>query len=55
MVHAVSSNYTPNMVVYATSNVPNYNLSAAFSVVLALATCLLSFLFLKITQKRAFA
>lgn len=52
---SVSNSYTPNMVVYATSNVPNYNLSAAFSVVLALATCLLSFLFLKITQKQAFA
>lgn len=52
--NAVNSNYTPNMVVYATSNIPNYNLSAAFSVALALATCALSFLFLKITQKRAF-
>jgi multiple sugar transport system permease protein len=52
--NAVNSNYTPNMVVYATSNIPNYNLPAAFSVVLALATCALSFLFLKITQKRAF-
>jgi multiple sugar transport system permease protein len=52
--NAVNSNYTPNMVVYATSNVPNYNLAAAYSVVLALATCALSFLFLKITQKRAF-
>lgn len=51
---SVSNSYTPNMVVYATSNVPNYNLSAAFSVVLALATCALSFLFLKVTQKRAF-
>lgn len=51
---SVTSNYTPNMVVYATSNVPNYNLAAAFSVVLALATCALSFLFLKITQNRAF-
>lgn len=52
---SISSNYTPNMVVYATSNVPNYNLAAAYSVVLALATCALSFLFLKVTQKRAFA
>jgi len=51
---SVSNSYTPNMVVYATSSVPNYNLSAAFSVVLALATCALSFLFLKVTQKRAF-
>jgi multiple sugar transport system permease protein len=52
--NAINSNYTPNMVVYATSNVPNYNLAAAYSVVLALATCALSFLFLRITQKRAF-
>jgi multiple sugar transport system permease protein len=52
--NAVNSNYTPNMVVRATSNVPNYNLAAAYSVVLALATCALSFLFLRITQKRAF-
>jgi multiple sugar transport system permease protein len=52
--NAVNSNYTPNMVVYATSSVPNYNLAAAYSVVLALATCALSFLFLKITQRRAF-
>ncbi|MFL5300785.1 MAG: carbohydrate ABC transporter permease [Anaeromyxobacteraceae bacterium] len=52
--NAVNSNYTPNMVVYATSSVPNYSLAAAYSVVLALATCALSFLFLRITQKRAF-
>jgi len=51
---AVESTYTPNMVVYSTSSVPNYNLAAAYSVVLALATCVLSFTFLKITQKRAF-
>ena len=52
---SVTSTYTPNMVVYATSVVPNYNLAAAFSVVLALATFILSFVFLKLTQKRAFA
>lgn len=51
---AVSSKYTPNMVVYATSTVPDYHLAAAFSVVLALLTCVLSFLFLKLAQKRAF-
>ncbi len=49
---AVGSNYTPNMVVYATANIPNYNLAAAFSVVLALVTCVLSFTFLKIAQRR---
>jgi multiple sugar transport system permease protein len=53
--NAVNSGYTPNMVVYSTSNVPNYHLAAAYSVVLALVTCLLSFTFLKITQKRAFS
>jgi multiple sugar transport system permease protein len=52
--NAVDSNYTPNMVVQATMNVPNYSLAAAYSVVLALTTCVLSFLFLKFTQKRAF-
>ena len=51
---AVSSKFSPNMVVYATSNVPNYHLAAAFSVVLALLTCVLSFLFLKLAQRRAF-
>ncbi|HVI36717.1 MAG TPA: sugar ABC transporter permease, partial [Gaiellales bacterium] len=49
---AVGSNYTPNMVVYATANIPNYNLAAAFSVVLALVTCVLSFTFLKIARRR---
>ena len=50
----VSSTFAPNMLVYATSNVPNYNLAAAFSVVLALATGALSFGFLKVVQRRAF-
>lgn len=51
---AVGSKYTPNMVVYATSSIPDYHLAAAYSVVLALLTCALSFLFLKATQRRAF-
>jgi multiple sugar transport system permease protein len=50
---AVGTNYTPNMVVYATANIPNYNLAAAYSVVLALVTCVLSFTFLKIAGRRA--
>ena len=50
---AVSSTYTPNLTVYSTSSIPNFNLAAAFSVVLALATCLLSFGFLKFTQRGA--
>ena len=52
---AISSTFTPNLAVYTTASVPNYSLAAAFSVVLALATFALSFLFLKLTQKRAFA
>ncbi|WP_345800527.1 sugar ABC transporter permease [Microbacterium sp. AZCO] len=50
---AVSSTYTPNMTIYATSSIPNPNLAAAFSVVLAAATFVLSFAFLKITQRKA--
>lgn len=50
----VPNDFTPNMVVYSTSALPNYNLAAAFSVVLALATCVISFGLLKLTQKRAF-
>ncbi|MFV2013026.1 MULTISPECIES: carbohydrate ABC transporter permease [unclassified Micromonospora] len=49
---AVSSTYTPNLTVYSTSSIPNFNLAAAFSVVLALATFALSFTFLKFTQRR---
>lgn len=49
---AVSSTYTPNLTVYSTSSIPNFNLAAAFSVVLAVATFILSFTFLKITQRR---
>lgn len=49
---AVTSTYTPNLTVYSTSSVPNYNLAAAFSVVLAVATFILSFLFLKFTQRK---
>ncbi|BCJ41871.1 sugar ABC transporter permease [Actinoplanes ianthinogenes] len=48
---AVSSTYTPNLTVYSTSSIPNFNLAAAFSVVLALATFVLSFTFLKFTQR----
>jgi multiple sugar transport system permease protein len=51
---AVSSTYTPNLTVYSTSSVPNFNLAAAFSVVLALMTFVLSFAFLKTAQRRGF-
>lgn len=49
---AVTSTFTPNMTIYATSSVPNVNLAAAFSVVLALATFVLSFTFLRITRRK---
>ncbi|MEY2848832.1 MAG: hypothetical protein RI885_1497 [Actinomycetota bacterium] len=52
---AINSTFTPNLAVYTTASVPNYSLAAAISVVLALATFVLSFVFLKVTQKRAFA
>lgn len=50
---SITSTYTPNMVVYGTSTVPNFNLAAAFSVVLALTTFALSFGFLRLTQRRS--
>ncbi|MEI3867886.1 sugar ABC transporter permease [Microbacterium sp. CCNWLW134] len=52
---AVTSTYTPNMTIYATSSIPNVSLAAAFSVVLALATFVLSFTFLRITRRKAAA
>ncbi len=44
---AVTSTFTPNMTVYATASIPNTNLAAAFSVVLAVTTFVLSFGFMK--------
>ncbi|MDY7083810.1 MAG: sugar ABC transporter permease [Actinomycetota bacterium] len=49
---AVSSTYTPNLTVYSTSSIPNFNLAAAFSVVLALTTFALSFVFLRFTNRK---
>lgn len=49
---AVTSTFTPNLTVYSTSSIPNFNLAAAFSVVLALATFIMSFAFLKFTQRK---
>lgn len=48
----VSSVFTPNMLVYATSSVPNFSLAAAFSVILAVATFILSIGFLRLTQRK---
>ncbi len=50
---AVTSTFTPNMTVFATAAVPNTSLAAAQSVVLALATFVLSFFFLRIANKRS--
>ena len=50
---SVSSTFTPNLAVYAASSVPNVNLAAAMSVVLAIATFIMSFAFLKFTQRKA--
>ena len=47
----ITSTFTPNMLVYSTSSVPNFNLAAAFSVVLAVATFILSIGFLRLTQR----
>ncbi|EYR65071.1 ABC transporter permease [Actinotalea ferrariae CF5-4] len=51
---SVTSDFTPNLLVYSTASVPNPSLAAAFSVVLALATFIMSFTFLKVTQRKAF-
>ncbi|HYN29425.1 MAG TPA: sugar ABC transporter permease [Dermatophilaceae bacterium] len=48
----VTSGYTPNMQAYAVAASNNYSFSAALSVVLALATFVLSFGFLRFTQRR---
>ncbi len=50
---SITSTFTPNLLVYSTSSVPNFSLAAAFSVVLALATFILSFVFLRLTQGKA--
>lgn len=55
LTSAIDSNWSPNMIVRAATNVPNYNLAAAFSVTLALVSGVLSFVFLRLTQKRAFS
>ena len=55
LTSAIDTNWSPNMIVRATTNVPNYNLAGAFSVALALVSGVLSFVFLRLTQKRAFS
>lgn len=48
---AVTSTFTPNMTVFATASIPNANLAAAFSVVLALAIFVLSFVFMRFMNR----
>ncbi|WP_148615579.1 carbohydrate ABC transporter permease [Nocardioides rubriscoriae] len=48
----ITTTYTPNMVVLSAGQ-NNYNYAAAISVTLALSTFVLSFAFLKITQRKA--
>jgi multiple sugar transport system permease protein len=50
---SVTSTFTPNLTIYTTASIPNVNLAAAFSVVLALFTFALSFSVLKFTQRSA--
>ncbi|SFO49453.1 multiple sugar transport system permease protein [Geodermatophilus obscurus] len=49
----VTSSYTPNLLAYTTASANNYPLAAAISVVLAVATFILSFTFLRATAKRS--
>jgi multiple sugar transport system permease protein len=49
----VTSSFTPNLLAYTTASANNYPLAAAISVVLAVATFILSFTFLRATSKRA--
>jgi multiple sugar transport system permease protein len=52
---SITSTYTPNLVAYTAASANNYNYAAAISVLLALATGILSFAFLRFTQRRAAA
>jgi multiple sugar transport system permease protein len=49
----ISSTYTPTLAAYSQVSAQNYGFGAAMSVVLAVATFVLSFTFLKITQRGA--
>ncbi len=49
----VTSTYTPNLDAFTQASANNYNFAAAMSVVLAIGTFILSFVFLRFTQRRA--
>ena len=48
----VTSTFTPNLTIYSTAAVPNVNLAAALSVVLAVFTFALSFGVMRLTQRK---
>lgn len=50
---SISSTFTPNMMAYSIASGNNYQEAAAMSVVIALATFILSFGFMKLTSRKA--
>ncbi len=49
---SITSNYTPNLVAFTEASANNYNYAAAISILLALTTAALSFLFLRFVNRR---
>ena len=49
----VTSSYTPILAAQHSADINNYNYSAAQSIILAVVTCVLSFGFLRLTQRKA--
>lgn len=52
---SITSTYTPNLFAYTQASANNYSYAAAVSIVLTIVTGILSFLFLRFTQRRAVA
>jgi len=50
---SITSNYTPNLVAFTEASANNYNYAAALSFLLAVVTAVLSFAFLRFTQRGA--
>ncbi len=53
ITNSISSTYTPNLFAFTQASANNYNYAAAVSILLAVVTAVLSFFFLRYTQKRA--
>jgi len=49
---SISSTYTPNLFAFTQASANNYNYAAAVSILLAVVTAVLSFFFLRFTQRR---